>query len=275
LYGLSGAIMAALESTTAASAAFRFRSGGVARALLSLVTLHSDLPRGVLLDIDGTLLDSNEQHARAWADALAERDMLVPHAILRRLIGKGGDKILSQVARIDDDSAEGHEITARRQVIFRRHYLATCTPLPGARALLSRMIADGLTLAVATSSNEEDLGALLRAAGIHDLIRTAATSDDVERSKPDPDIVVHAARKTGLAPRLLVMLGDAPYDVEAAARSGIRAVALRCGGWDDGALGGAVAIYDDPRDLLRRYEQSPFGAARLDASARTLRRARG
>jgi HAD superfamily hydrolase (TIGR01509 family) len=238
------------------------------------VSLHTQPPRGVLLDVDGTLLDSNEQHARAWADALAERGTLVPPATLRGLIGKGGDKILAQVARIDDQSPEGREISARRQVIFRRRYLETCAPFPGARALLVRMLADGLTLAVATSSNEEDLGALLRAAGVHDLIGRAATSDDAERSKPDPDIVVSAARRTGLPPHLLVMLGDTPYDVEAAARSGIRAVALRCGGWDDSALGGAVAIYDDPRELLQSYEHSPFGASRLDASARTLRRAR-
>jgi phosphoglycolate phosphatase-like HAD superfamily hydrolase len=236
------------------------------------MTLHTKPPRGALLDVDGTLLDSNDQHARAWADTLAEWDVVVPAMTLRRLIGMGGDKILAQVAHIDEDSAEGREIEARRRTIFRRRYLETCTPFPRARELVSRMLEEGLVVAVATSSSEEDLAALLRRANLHDLIEIASTSSDAERSKPDPDIVLGAAGKTGLAHELLVMLGDTPYDVEAAARSGIRTVALRCGGWDDGALGGAVAVYDDPADLLDRYEHSPFGVARFDASARTLRR---
>jgi phosphoglycolate phosphatase-like HAD superfamily hydrolase len=238
------------------------------------MTLHTKPPRGALLDVDGTLLDSNDQHARAWADALAEWDVLLPVATLRRLIGKGGDKILAQVAHVDDDSAEGREITARRRTIFRRRYLETCAPFPRARELVARMLDEGLTLSIATSSSKEDLAALLRRANLHDLIEQASTSSDAERSKPDPYIVLSAARKTGFDGDVLVMLGDTPYDVEAAARSGIRTVALRCGGWDDGALGGAVAVYDDPADLLDRYEHSPFGAARCDASARTLRRGR-
>ncbi len=230
-------------------------------------------PRGVLLDVDGTLLDSNDQHARAWMDALREHDVLVSVAELRRLVGKGGDKILPQVARVEHDSARGQANTRRRKTNLREPYLSTCKPFPGARALVTRMNDDGLVIAVATSSGRDDLSALLHIAGVHDLIAEATTSSDAAHSKPDPDIVAAAARKADLPSELLVMLGDTPYDVEAAARAGIRAVGLRCGGWNDADLGGAVAVYDGPADLLSRYEQSPFGRARIDASARTRRHA--
>jgi HAD superfamily hydrolase (TIGR01509 family) len=236
--------------------------------------MHTKPPRGVLLDIDGTLLDSNEQHARSWAEALREDDILVDARELVRLIGKGGDKILPQVSHIDPETERGRALTARQGVIFRERYLHTCRPFPRARDLVARMRDDGLRIAVATSAGKDDLSALLHIAKVHDLIDDVATSSDARRSKPDPDIVVAAMRRTGLEPEVLVMLGDTPYDVEAAARAGIRAVAVRCGGWSDLDLAGAVAVYADPADLFGRYDASPFGRARPDASERTLRHPR-
>jgi HAD superfamily hydrolase (TIGR01509 family) len=137
------------------------------------------------------------------------------------LIGTGGDKILAQVG-IDDESDRGRSIAARRKHLFRERYLAGCRPFPGARDLVARMREDGLVIAVATSSEKDDLAALLHVAGVHHLIDESATSSDAKHSKPDPDIVVAAARRTKLEPELLVMLGDTPYDVEAAARAGRR-----------------------------------------------------
>ncbi|HYJ80259.1 MAG TPA: HAD family hydrolase, partial [Longimicrobiaceae bacterium] len=129
-----------------------------------------------------------------------------------------------------------------------------------ARELLERMRADGLTLVVATSASKDDLGALLKAAGVEDLIDASSTSSDAEESKPDPDIVQAALDAAGCDPGEAVMLGDTPYDIEAASRAGVGCVALRCGGWwSDEDLAGATAVYDDPADLLARYEDSPFG----------------
>jgi phosphoglycolate phosphatase-like HAD superfamily hydrolase len=234
--------------------------------------MHTTPPRGVLLDLDGTLLDSNDQHARSWVDALREHDVLVDLPEIRRLIGTGGDKILAQV-NVEEDSERGRLIKARRKVLFRERYFPSCKPFPGSRDLVARMREEGLKIGVATSSEKDDLNALLHVIGIHTLIDEAATSSDAKQSKPDPDIVVAAAQRTGLAPELLLMLGDTPYDVEAAAGAGIRAVAFRCGGWNDEELAGAVAIYDGPCELLALYDSSPFGRARSDASARTLRHA--
>lgn len=100
---------------------------------------------------------------------------------------------------------------------------------------------------------------LVEQAGVRDLIEEATSSDDADRSKPDPDIVQAALRRLRLASERVVMIGDTPYDVEAAQRAGVAIIALRCGGWDDAALNGALAIYDDPADLLAYHDTSPLG----------------
>jgi phosphoglycolate phosphatase-like HAD superfamily hydrolase len=115
------------------------------------------------------------------------------------------------------------------------------------------MLADGLVLVVATSAGDE-LGALLKQAGLADLIEVAATSDDAEKSKPDADIVQAALAKAGIGAHQAIMLGDTPYDIQAARSAGVGTVALRCGGWwKDADLAGAIGIYDDPADLLSRW----------------------
>lgn len=212
--------------------------------------------RAVILDVDGTLVDSNDAHARAWVDALAEHGHRVAFADVRRLIGMGGDKLLPKVTGLSDESPEGRRISERRSAIFIERYLPALRPTPGARALLERMRRDGLTLVVASSAKADELGPLLEIAGAKHLIEETTSSDDAERSKPDPDIVRAALEKTGCPPGDVLMLGDTPYDVEAATRAGVGTIALRCGGWTDDRLRGAVAIYDDPADLLARWDTS-------------------
>ncbi|MDB4948922.1 MAG: hydrolase, haloacid dehalogenase-like family [Gemmatimonadetes bacterium] len=219
-------------------------------------------PRAAILDVDGTLIDSNDAHAAAWVDAGREAGHEIAFDRVRRLIGKGGDKVLPELTGIQEDSPEGKRITERRGEIFRTRYLPELRPFPHARALLLRMKADGLALVVASSASSEDLGLLLDQAGVHDLIEEKTSSSDADESKPDPDIVQAALAGARVRPGEAVMLGDTPYDVESAGRAGVRCVALRCGGWDDAGLEGAVAIYDDPADLLRRYDESPFAGKR-------------
>jgi HAD superfamily hydrolase (TIGR01509 family) len=216
----------------------------------------------VILDVDGTLIDSNDAHAAAWVDVAREFGHQVDFGHVRRLIGMGGDKVLPRITGIEDGSDEGERINERRGEIFRERYLETLRPFPGARALLERMKRDGLSLVVASSASNEDLGKLLDRAGVHDLIEEKTSSSDAEESKPDPDIVHAALRSAGIEAGEAIMLGDTPYDVEAAGRAGVRCVAVRCGGWGDGDLAGAVAIYDGPDDLLRRYDESPFARSR-------------
>ncbi len=213
---------------------------------------------GVLLDVDGTLVDSNDAHARSWFEALAEHSIRVPLEQVRRLIGKGGDKLLPEVSGIRDDSEQGKEISKRRQEIFKERYLPSLRAFPGAKELLQHMHDAGLKLTVATSAKKNELKDLLKICGADEVIDGQTTSDDAENSKPDPDIIHAALKEIGLSADAVLMLGDTPYDIEAASKAKVGVLAFRCGGWDDAGLAAAVAIYDGPADLLARYEKSPL-----------------
>jgi HAD superfamily hydrolase (TIGR01509 family) len=217
------------------------------------------LLHGVVFDIDGTLVDSNDAHAESWVETFAEAGYNVPFDVVRPLIGMGGDKLLPKTIGISHDSAEGKKLTTRRSEIFREKYLPHLQPFAGARALVERVRANELKAIVATSAKDEELKGLLKAAGVEDLMEEKATASDARRSKPDPDIVEAAIDESGIAADHLVMIGDTPYDVEAAANAGVKAIAFRCGGWNDHALRGAVEIYDGPADLLARYNSSLLG----------------
>ena len=212
----------------------------------------------VLLDIDGTLVDSNGAHAAAWSDAFATHGRHHPPEEIRPLIGKGGDKLLRELASLDHESGEGKKISEERAEIFRTRHLPTLKPTPGAAAFVEWLMKSRLTVVVATSAKQEEVKALLAICGGQALVKDATTSDDAERSKPDPDILVAALEKSGAFPDRAIMIGDTPYDIEAARRAGIATIAFRCGGWDDANLQGSIAIYDDPRQLLDRLRQSPF-----------------
>ena len=214
----------------------------------------------VLLDIDGTLVDSNAAHAAAWSDAFANHRRHHSPQEIRPLVGKGGDKLLRELASLDHESGEGQKISEDRAEIFRNRYLPTLQPTPGASAFVEWLMGSQLTVVVATSAKQEEVRALLTICGAQALVKDATTSDDAERSKPDPDILVAALKKSGASAERAIMIGDTPYDIEAADRAGLATIALRCGGWDDVSLQGAIAIYDDPRQLLDRLNQSPFYA---------------
>ncbi len=215
-------------------------------------------PRGILLDIDGTLVASNDAHAHAWVQALAEHGIRVPFERVRPLIGKGGDKLLPEVSGIREETDEGKQVSRRRREIFLRDYLPKLRPTPGAQELLREMKKRGLQLAVATSAKADELTGLLKVCGAEGLVDAKTSSDEVEESKPDPDVVHAALSKVGLPAEAVRMLGDTPYDVESAGRAGVGAIAVRCGGWGDADLKGALAVYDDPADLLRHYDESPL-----------------
>ena len=219
--------------------------------------------RGIILDVDGTLIDSNDAHARAWVEAGARLGHPIAFEEVRALIGMGGDKVTPIVAGVEEDSPEGEALAEARGEIFRRDHLPGLEPFPGVRALLQRLADDGFDLVVASSASEEDLGLLLEKAGVADLIRSATSSSDAEESKPDPDIVEAAIRRARPGRDRLLMIGDTPYDVEAARRARVPIVAVRCGGWGDADLAGAVTTAADPAELLERYEEIFLDGGRL------------
>ena len=219
--------------------------------------------RGVIFDIDGTLVDSNKAHAQSWVDTLREAGYEVPFDVIWPMIGMGGDKLLPSATGIESDSDLGKKLSKRRWELFQREYVPRLKPTPGARDLVQRMKNDGLEMIVATSASGNEVNVLLEAANVADLMQEKTSSSDAAESKPDPDIVQAAVKKSGFEPDELIMLGDTPYDVQAATGANVKLVGLLCGGWTMEELSGAVAIYDNPQDLLKWYDQSPFSVKAL------------
>jgi HAD superfamily hydrolase (TIGR01509 family) len=214
------------------------------------------LLKGIIFDIDGTLVDSNDAHAESWVDTFAEAGYDVPFAVVRPLIGMGADKLLPKTIGVSSESEIGKRLIARRSEIFRQQYLPNLRPLKGSRELVLRTRSDELKAIVATSAKDEELKGLLKAAQVDDLMEEKATASDAKRSKPDPDIVHAAIEEASIPPSQLVMIGDTPYDIEAAGKAKVQTIAFRSGGWKDADLKGAAEIYDGPADLLAKYDLS-------------------
>ena len=215
--------------------------------------------RGVLLDVDGTLVLSNDQHAQAWELAFREHGYEVPFERIRPLMGMGGDKLMPTVVPgLNDEEGPGKEIAARRKEIFKTQFVQKLQSTSGARELVQRIREAGLKYVIASSATNEELEGLLKAAQVEDLIKEATTSSDAEESKPAPDIVGAATQRIGVEPQEAILIGDTPYDIESAHGAGVPTIALRSGGFSDEQLKDAVAIYDDPADLLAHWDESPL-----------------
>ena len=219
--------------------------------------VHGRRRRAAILDLDGTLVDSNEAHALAWLVALHDFGYEVALDLVRPLIGMPPERILHHAIGTPRDPGEGERIVERRSQIFSTWYLPRLLPFVGTRALLQRMKRDGLRLIVATSALAEEAMALVRASAVSDLLDDVVVGSEAERW-PDTDVVAAALARTGCSPDSVILVGDTPYDVAAGVRVGVDVVALRCGGWRDSALRGAAAVYNDACDLLRNFSTSPF-----------------
>jgi len=155
-------------------------------------------------------------------------------------------------------SEPGSPISKRRSEIFKSRYLSGVRPLPGARELIAHLHDDGLRLIVASSAKTDELEQLLDIAEVGELLPERISAEDAAHSKPDPDTIQVALDKLGLPASHAIMIGDTPYDLQAASKAGVKFIAFRSGGWSDSDLAGALAIYDTPADLLAHYDESPI-----------------
>lgn len=216
--------------------------------------------RAVILDVDGTLVDSNDAHATAWVRAFNDWGHPVTYDRVRPLIGMGGDKIIPQLTGLDPHGADGKMIAERRRDVFARDYLQLLTPTPGARELVQLLRMRGLRAVVASSAEESELEPLLKVARVEDLVEHTVSKDEAGgKSKPDSNAVQAALDFLALPADEVLMVGDTPYDIEAAARIGIGTIAVRCGGFSLQDLADAVAVYADPQDLVNDFDASPLG----------------
>ena len=227
----------------------------------------------IIFDIDGTLLDSVDFHARAWQETFERYGIKVSFEEVRSQIGKGGDQLMPVFVPKPMLKKMGDEIKDERSRYFKEKYLPQVRPFPKVRELFQRLRDDGKRTVLASSGTREEVEKYQQIAQIEDLVESDTSSDDADRSKPHPDIFVAALKKLG-KPELadVIAVGDTPYDAEAAGKAGIRTVGVLCGGFAENLLreAGSIAIYRDPADLLagscpiRRSPEAPtlFRAAK-------------
>lgn len=204
----------------------------------------------VILDVDGTLADTNYLHTLAWARAFARVDLHPPMWELHRAVGMGGDLLVAAVA---DDEVEREHGDALREAWEEGYaaHLPEVRLLPGARELVLALADRGLTVVLASSGKEDFTGHVLDLLDLPEgTLAAQASSDEAESSKPEPDVLQVALDKVGAGSALLV--GDTPYDVAAAGRLGLPCVAVRTGGFGAAELqeAGAVLVVDTPADLV-------------------------
>jgi HAD superfamily hydrolase (TIGR01549 family) len=214
----------------------------------------------VLLDIDGTLLDSTYHHALAWSRAFADAGHPVPVWRVHRLIGMGGDRLVPAVTDEETAARIGDEVKERWERAY-DEMIDRTRLFPGARELLDGLRATGVEVVLASSSIPKHAEHALELLQADERADAWTTSEDAEESKPHPELLDKAMERVDAS--RAVMIGDATWDVVAARQRGIPTIGLRCGGFGaDELLGsGAVAVYDDPADLLAHLDQALAEAA--------------
>lgn len=217
--------------------------------------LNPERLRGVLLDVDGTLINSNDAHARAWQAALREEGFERTFEEVRPLIGMGGDQLVPRLTGQDGESEVGKRLTEG----WLRHFkqmIPDLQPARGARDLVTALQARGLRVVLATSGEAEIVDGLLKRANLDDLHLERVSSSEVESSKPAPDLIHAGLEKLGVPAQAALMVGDTPYDAEAARKAGVPCVLLRCGG--NTGLEEYGPTLDDPQALLEALEKAVF-----------------
>lgn len=215
--------------------------------------------KAVLFDIDGTLVDSNRLHAAAWQESFRHFGVEIPYDDIHAQIGKGGDNLIPALLPPDLVEARQQEIEDYRSELFQRCYLPRVVPFPGVRELFERLFGDGVKIVLASSAKRAELAYHMGLLGVERLVTGGTSKDDVKSSKPCPDIFEAAMGKVApIGVEDAAVVGDSPWDVKAAARAGLRTVAVRSGGFSDEDLNdaGAAELYDGMEDLLRNYERS-------------------
>ena len=215
--------------------------------------------KAVIFDIDGTLVDSNSLHIQAWRAAFRRYGKHLTFDAVHEQMGKGGDQLIPVFCSPEEVERFGHDLEKFRGDLFMRDYLPRVKPYAQVRELFERIKADGLQIALASSAKEKELEHHEKQLGIADLLETATSSDDVEHSKPCPDIFEAAlAGLKGVAPHEAIVIGDTPYDAQAAGKAGMRTIGVLSGGFPAEVLraNGAIEIYRDIADLYASYDYS-------------------
>lgn len=204
----------------------------------------------VLFDLDGTLVISNEAHAKAWVDVFADHGHKLDLATVKSLIGKGGDKLVRDaIGEVSEEQVE--TLDKRRSEIFRETYLREVTPVDKANELIVLLKDRGLRVMLATAAGKEDRDALLARGDLKGQFHDAADADQVDESKPAPDTLLACLEGTELRPEQCLLIGDTPYDGQAAYQAGMKFLAVETGGWTADGLGNAAMVVPSVTAIYR------------------------
>lgn len=210
-----------------------------------------------IFDVDGTLIDSNDFHALAWQKAFEKFGKKIPFEKIRPQIGKGADTLLPEFLSEKEIEEFGDEIAEVRGEILKKEYLKKIKPFPKVRELFERIKADNIKIVLASSANEDELEEYKKIANIEDIVEKSTSADDAKQSKPEPDIFL-AALKLLKNPALetVLVVGDTPYDAEAATKAKLKIVGVLSGEFPETDLRekGCIEIYQNAADLLKNYE---------------------
>ena len=214
----------------------------------------------VIFDIDGTIVDSVDLHARAWQRAFAKFGKNIAFEAIRTQIGKGADQLMPVYFSKQELEDFGEELESYRGELFKEEYLPKVKAFPKVRQLFERLKGDNKRISLASSAKKDELESYKQIAQIGDLIDSETSSDDVEKSKPCPDVFNVALNQLEIDPENVAVVGDTPYDAEAATKARLKSIGVLCGGWTQSQLqrAGCIAIYRHPADLLTRYDESPL-----------------
>jgi HAD superfamily hydrolase (TIGR01509 family) len=211
-----------------------------------------------ILDVDGTLVDTNYHHAVAWYRALRQNGKIAPLFEIHRLIGMGGDHFVAEIAGEAFEREHGEDARTAEKALYMQ-LIAEVEPLEGARDLIAHLKDRGHTVILASSAKAAEVDVYLDLLDARELADGWTTSADVEGTKPDPDLIQAAVEKAGGGDA--VMIGDSIWDCEAAKRAGIPTVAVLTGGFSEAELreAGAVAVFKTVPDLIEGLGDTPLG----------------
>jgi HAD superfamily hydrolase (TIGR01549 family) len=213
--------------------------------------------RAALLDVDGTLIDANYHHALAWYRAFKEHGIVLPIWRIHRHVGMGGDQIVPALAGKEVDEEQGDAIRDRRDELY-EDLIDDVSALDGARDLIVDLKERDFTVVLASSSPEKEIDHYLDLLDARELADDWTTNDDVESTKPAPDLVKAALEKAGTDDG--VMVGDTPWDIEAARKAGVETATVITGGFSEQELrdAGAASVYESVAELRRHLNEPPF-----------------
>ncbi len=213
-----------------------------------------------ILDIDGTLVDTNYQHAVAWYRAFRQHGIVLPIWKIHTHIGMGGDQLVASLTSEEVDESIGDEIRAAEKALYMA-LIEEVEPLEGARGLIEDLKERGHSVVLASSAKAQEVEHYLDLLDARELADSWTTSDDVEATKPEPDLVKAALEKAGTEPGDAVMVGDTPWDIEAAHKAGLDTICVITGGFSEQELrdAGAAGVFESVDELRRRLDETPLG----------------